>query len=49
MESETFAGKAVSKTFNQYEDFNAGVVRLRALANMTVDNATGSRIQCVWF
>jgi uncharacterized protein YodC (DUF2158 family) len=43
--------KTVSRTFNEYEDFNIGdVVRLKSGGpNMTVDNASGSRIQCVWF
>jgi uncharacterized protein YodC (DUF2158 family) len=43
--------KTVSKTFNEYEDFNVGdVVRLKSGGpNMTVDNASGSRIICVWF
>lgn len=51
METETLAGKTVSRTFNEYEDFNIGdVVRLKSGGpNMTVDNAASSRIQCVWF
>lgn len=51
METEIFAGKTVSRTFNEYEDFNVGdIVKLKSGGpNMTVDNASSSRIQCVWF
>ena len=51
METETFAGKAVSRTYNQYPDFEVGdLVRLKSGGpNMTVDNASSSRITCVWF
>jgi uncharacterized protein YodC (DUF2158 family) len=51
METETLAGKTVSRTFNQYEDFNVGdVVRLKSGGpDMTVDNASSSRIICNWF
>jgi uncharacterized protein YodC (DUF2158 family) len=43
--------KTVSKTFNQYEDFNVGdVVRLKSGGpDMTVDNANFSRVVCTWF
>jgi uncharacterized protein YodC (DUF2158 family) len=51
METKTFAGKTVSKTYNEYEDFNCGdTVKLKSGGpNMTVDNASSSRITCVWF
>jgi uncharacterized protein YodC (DUF2158 family) len=47
----TFAGKTVSRTFNEFEDFNVGdVVRLKSGGpNMTVGNASSSRIICTWF
>ena len=43
--------KTVSRTFNQHEDFEVGdVVRLKSGGpNMTVDNASSSRIICTWF
>jgi uncharacterized protein YodC (DUF2158 family) len=43
--------KSPSRVFNEYEDFNVGdVVRLKSGGpNMTVDNASGSRIICIWF
>jgi uncharacterized protein YodC (DUF2158 family) len=43
--------KTVSKTFNEYEDFNIGdVVRLKSGGpNMTIDGAGGSRLTCMWF
>jgi uncharacterized protein YodC (DUF2158 family) len=43
--------KTVSKTFNEFEDFNVGdVVRLKSGGpNMTVDGTAGSRYVCVWF
>lgn len=43
--------KTVSKTFNEYEDFNVGdIVRLKSGGpNMTIDNASSERIICVWF
>ena len=51
METETFAGKTVSKTFNEFEDFNVGdVVRLKSGGpNMTIDGTAGSRLVCAWF
>ena len=43
--------KTVSRTFNEFEDFNVGdVVKLKSGGpNMTVENASGSRIMCNWF
>jgi uncharacterized protein YodC (DUF2158 family) len=43
--------KTVSKTFNEYEDFNVGdVVRLKSGGpSMTVDGTQGSRLDCTWF
>lgn len=43
--------KTVSKTWNEFEDFNVGdVVKLKSGGpNMTVDGCGGSRITCVWF
>jgi uncharacterized protein YodC (DUF2158 family) len=43
--------KTVSRTFNEFEDFNVGdVVKLKSGGpNMTVDNSSSSRITCVWF
>ena len=43
--------KTVSKTWNEFEDFNVGdVVRLKSGGpNMTIDNAATSRIICRWF
>ena len=43
--------KTVSKTFNEYEDFNVGdVVRLKSGGpSMTVDGNQGSRLDCTWF
>jgi uncharacterized protein YodC (DUF2158 family) len=43
--------KTVSKTYNEYEDFNVGdVVRLKSGGpNMTVNNASSSMIMCTWF
>ena len=51
METETIGGKTVSRTFNEYPDFNVGdIVRLKSGGpNMTVDNASSSRIICTWF
>ena len=51
METETFAGKTVSRSFNQYEDFDLGaVVKLRSGGpDMTVDGPNGSRVICIWF
>jgi uncharacterized protein YodC (DUF2158 family) len=51
METETLAGKTVSRTFNEFEDFNVGdVVKLKSGSpDMTIDNASGSRIICNWF
>jgi uncharacterized protein YodC (DUF2158 family) len=47
----TFAGKTVTKVWNEYEDFNVGdIVKLKSGGpNMTVDNASSSRIICTWF
>ena len=43
--------KTVSRTFNEFEDFNVGdVVKLKSGGpNMTVDVPAGSRYICVWF
>jgi uncharacterized protein YodC (DUF2158 family) len=43
--------KTVSRTFNEFEDFNVGdIVKLKSGGpNMTVDNASSSRIICKWF
>jgi uncharacterized protein YodC (DUF2158 family) len=43
--------KTVTKEWNQFEDFNVGdVVKLKSGGpNMTVDNASSSRITCMWF
>jgi uncharacterized protein YodC (DUF2158 family) len=43
--------KTVSRTFNAFEDFNVGdIVKLKSGGpNMTVDNASSSRIICNWF
>ena len=43
--------KTVSRTFNEFEDFNVGdVVRLKSGGpNMTVDNASSTRLICAWF
>jgi uncharacterized protein YodC (DUF2158 family) len=43
--------KTVSRTFNEFEDFNVGdIVKLKSGGpNMTVDNASGSRVMCNWF
>ena len=43
--------KTPTKVWNEFEDFNVGdVVRLKSGGpNMTVENASGSRIVCVWF
>jgi uncharacterized protein YodC (DUF2158 family) len=51
METEKLAGKTVSKTWNEYPDFNVGdVVRLKSGGPaMTVENASSSRIICKWF
>jgi uncharacterized protein YodC (DUF2158 family) len=43
--------KTVSKTYNLYEDFEVGdIVRLKSGGpNMTVENASGTKIECAWF
>lgn len=43
--------KTVSKTWNEFEDFNVGdIVKLKSGGpNMTVDGSAGSRYTCVWF
>jgi uncharacterized protein YodC (DUF2158 family) len=51
METETFSGKTVSRTFNEYEDFNPGdKVKLKSGGPaMTVDGTAGSHYVCCWF
>jgi uncharacterized protein YodC (DUF2158 family) len=43
--------KTISRTFNEFEDFNIGdVVRLKSGGpNMTIDATGGSRLTCMWF
>jgi uncharacterized protein YodC (DUF2158 family) len=43
--------KTVGRTFNEYPDYEVGdIVRLKSGGpNMTIDQAMGSRYDCLWF